>query len=326
MQNDDAWPAKEPADRRPSAGWSLHARQITRLTRGSDALHFFYDAQSMPAMVKFNGALYSYVHNLQGDIVGIVDSVGSLVVEYKYDAWGKPTLVRTLTTAYEALAELNPFRYRGYVYDEETELYYLRSRYYNTKGMRFLNADDLTHYFFYMRVDNCYAYCYCCPTMYVDKDGFAGAEIDLGSGWRARIDGASSNGRVQRHIHIWKKGGPSYSQNEDGSVHDGQSGNPPEWVRRKLRELRKWNWRENSTPAPATSPTPAPSLTPAPAPAPLPLPTAEPQEDEDTEYSSSNVGEVALGLGGVAMFVYIVWCIGKVLSAVPTGGASLVLP
>ena len=29
------------------------------------------------------------------------------------------------------LGTLNPFRYRGYVYDEETGLYYLRSRYYN---------------------------------------------------------------------------------------------------------------------------------------------------------------------------------------------------
>ena len=83
-------------------------------------------------MVEFNGTVYSYVHNLQGDVVGIVDSAGSLVVEYKYDAWGKPILVRTLTTAYEALAELNPFRYRGYVFDEETRLYYLRSRYYRT--------------------------------------------------------------------------------------------------------------------------------------------------------------------------------------------------
>ena len=56
-------------------------------------MHFFYDAQGRPAMVEFNGALYSYVHNLQGDIVGILDNAGSLVVEYKYDAWGKPTLV-----------------------------------------------------------------------------------------------------------------------------------------------------------------------------------------------------------------------------------------
>ena len=106
-------------------------------------MHFFYDAQSRPAMVDFNGALYSYIHNLQGDVVGIVDSAGSLVVEYKYDAWGKPTLVRTLTTAYEMLAELNPCRYRGYVFDEETGLYYLRSRYYTPVFNHFINADGL---------------------------------------------------------------------------------------------------------------------------------------------------------------------------------------
>ena len=111
--------------------YTLHGKLVTHLTRGSDGMHFFYDAQGRPAMVEFNGALYSYVHNLQGDIVGILDSTGSLVVEYKYDAWGKPTLVRTLTTAYEALVELNPFRYRGYVYDEESGLYYLRSRAYD---------------------------------------------------------------------------------------------------------------------------------------------------------------------------------------------------
>ena len=123
--------------------YTLHCKLVMHLTRGSDEMHFFYDAQSRPAMVEFNGALYSYVHNLQGDIVGILDNAGSLVVEYKYDAWGKPTLVRTLTTAYEALAELNPFRYRGYVYDEETELYYLRSRYYDCQRLYFLTFDPL---------------------------------------------------------------------------------------------------------------------------------------------------------------------------------------
>ena len=29
------------------------------------------------------------------------------------------------------LANINPFRYRGYVYDSETGLYYLKSRYYD---------------------------------------------------------------------------------------------------------------------------------------------------------------------------------------------------
>ncbi|MEA4933535.1 MAG: RHS repeat-associated core domain-containing protein [Lawsonibacter sp.] len=42
------------------------------------------------------------------------------------------------------LGKDNPFRYRGYVWDEETGLYYLRSRYYDPSWGRFVNADKLT--------------------------------------------------------------------------------------------------------------------------------------------------------------------------------------
>ena len=41
------------------------------------------------------------------------------------------------------IANLNPFRYRGYMYDEESGFYYLRSRYYDPYIGRFLNADAL---------------------------------------------------------------------------------------------------------------------------------------------------------------------------------------
>ena len=151
--------------------YTLHGKLVTHLTRGSDEMHFFYDAQSRPAMVEFNGAIYSYVHNLQGDIVGILDNAGSLVVEYKYDAWGKPTLVRTLTTAYEALAELNPFRYRGYVYDEETGLYYLRSRYYSPDILRFIKEDDFIFPVGGVLESSLYGYCLNNPIRLVDPTG-----------------------------------------------------------------------------------------------------------------------------------------------------------
>ena len=135
-------------------------------------MHFFYDAQSRPAMVEFNGALYSYIHNLQGDVVGIVDSAGSLVVEYKYDAWGKPTLVRTLTTAYEALAELNPFRYRGYVYDENTGFCWAMSRYYCPRMHRFICADDIAYLSSHNSLKNSYAYCNLRPVKLKDPTGY----------------------------------------------------------------------------------------------------------------------------------------------------------
>lgn len=65
------------------------------------------------------------------------------MVEYGYDAWGKVTYTRTLTSANEKLVELYPFRYRGYVWDEETGWYYLRSRYYASSWGRFVNADAI---------------------------------------------------------------------------------------------------------------------------------------------------------------------------------------
>ena len=93
-------------------------------------MRFFYESQGRPAFVEYDSAMYCYVHNLQGDIVGIIDGYNSLVVEYKYDAWGKP--ISTTGSLVTALGKLSPFRYRGYVYDVETELYYLRSWYYTS--------------------------------------------------------------------------------------------------------------------------------------------------------------------------------------------------
>lgn len=76
-----------------------------------------------------NGVRYTCIHNLQGDIVALLDSIGALVVEFKCEAWGKSLSV--MGDLKDTLGRRNPFRYRGYVCNEETNRYYLRSRYYN---------------------------------------------------------------------------------------------------------------------------------------------------------------------------------------------------
>ena len=128
----------------------LHGKNVVHMTRGADELHFFYDAQNRPAVVVYNGTAYAYVKSLQGDIVAILDENGNTVVSYGYDAWGAP-LWCTGELA-EPLGKVQPFRYRGYVFDEETGLYYLRSRYYNAVVGRFLNEDALLS-------GNLYSYC-----------------------------------------------------------------------------------------------------------------------------------------------------------------------
>jgi len=101
------------------------------------------------------------------------------VVEYGYDAWGKPTRIwslthntdSTLTSEYQKLAQLNPFRYRGYVWDEETGLYYLRSRYYDPSWGRFLNVDSLAGKVGSLLGHNLFAYCVANPVGLIDPDG-----------------------------------------------------------------------------------------------------------------------------------------------------------
>ena len=109
------------------------------------------------------------MHNLQGDIVAILDSNGTAVVQYKYDAWGKQ-ISKTGTLA-STLGTIQPFRYRGYVYDEETGLYYLRSRYYNPYSARFINSDNTLGNSTNLLAHNVFAYCGCNPITFLDPFG-----------------------------------------------------------------------------------------------------------------------------------------------------------
>ena len=93
--------------------YTLHGKNVVHMTRASDELHFFYDAQNRPAVGVYNGVPYAYVKSLQGDIVAILDENGNTVVSYGYDAWGAP-LWCTGELA-ETLGMVQPFRYRGYV-------------------------------------------------------------------------------------------------------------------------------------------------------------------------------------------------------------------
>ena len=158
-----------------TTNYTLHGKLITLMTAGDDVLHFFYDAQSRPAKVSYNGNIYTYLHNLQGDIIGILDNAGNLVVEYKYDAWGKS--IATTGNLADTLGKRNPFRYRGYIYDEETGLYYLRSRYYNAEIGRMLNADNSVIHKSNIFGYNVFAYGCNNPIMYSDADGQLGKWI-----------------------------------------------------------------------------------------------------------------------------------------------------
>ena len=69
------------------------------------------------------------------------------------------------------MVEWKPLRYRGYVYDNETALYYLQSRYYDPAIGRFINGDVLISSAQGLVGNNVFAYCSNNPVVRLDRDG-----------------------------------------------------------------------------------------------------------------------------------------------------------
>ena len=86
----------------------------------TNVIEFVYDSNGSPIYMEYNGVIYYYEENLQGDIVAILDANGNTVVEYSYDIWGK--LLGITGELADTLGVVNPLRYRGYYYDTETNL------------------------------------------------------------------------------------------------------------------------------------------------------------------------------------------------------------
>ena len=135
---------------------------------GTNKLLFSYDEQSNVVAVDYNGTYYYYLRDGQGNIIKLIDGNGATVVSYSYDPWGACTTSGTMAST---LGTLNPFRYHGYVYDEETGWYYLSSRYYNPEVGRYLSADTLSSTGQGVLGYNMYAYCLNNPTTNYDPSG-----------------------------------------------------------------------------------------------------------------------------------------------------------
>ena len=158
----------------------LNGTQILAQKTGSDVMWFFYDSTGTRIGVQQGNVTAYYMYNLHGDVVGLADAAtGKIIAKYLYDAWGKCVSIEN--AGGYTIGTANPFRYRGYYYDNETGFYYLNSRYYNPEVGRFLNADafvttDITG----ALSANMFAYCENNPVNRADFYGTFWKEI---GGW-----------------------------------------------------------------------------------------------------------------------------------------------
>ncbi|KPU45337.1 tRNA nuclease WapA precursor [Oxobacter pfennigii] len=121
--------------------YHLVGDKVTFEETGSDKIYFTYDGAGKLVSMNLNGVEYFYIRNAVGNITGLLDSTGTQVVFYSYDSWGKAS--EPTGSLAGTVGVKNPYRYRGYRYDNETALYYLNSRYYNPEWGRFISIDAI---------------------------------------------------------------------------------------------------------------------------------------------------------------------------------------
>lgn len=122
-------------------------RDLLLEKNGNNVIYYLRDDTSGLIGLKYNNSIYYYVKSVFGDILGIVDSNYSLVAKYEYDALGNIISITDsnnidISSNNSHIANINPYRYRSYYYDQETKLYYLNNRYYNPEWGRFLSTDN----------------------------------------------------------------------------------------------------------------------------------------------------------------------------------------
>ena len=110
-----------------------------------------------------NGKELYYLYNGHKDVVALADKEGKIIATYYYDTFGVLT---------DSTGEAdNPIRYSGYQYDEETGLYYLNARMYDSSVARFLQEDTYTGDIKDPLSLNLYTYCQNNPLIYDDPTG-----------------------------------------------------------------------------------------------------------------------------------------------------------
>ena len=144
--------------------YTLSNGLVIRETDGTYVIIYTYDYDG--TLISFHydndqfdttpGQEYFYIHNLQGDVIKIIDALGQIVIEYHYDGYGN--IINDIES--NPFYYINHYTYRGYRYDDEIGLFYCNARYYQPTIGRWLNADSV-HYLDPMNTNglNLFAYC-----------------------------------------------------------------------------------------------------------------------------------------------------------------------
>lgn len=148
VYNDEGLRIKKTDYRGVTWNYIYDGNKLIRETSINNTLDFLYDEyDNLYGFIKDNSEKYLYIRDQLQNIIGITDINGKIVVKYSYDAWG--AIKSIIDTSSSGIGKLNPFRFKGYYYDNESRLFIVGQRYYNPEFCRFIqpvDASTLTPY------------------------------------------------------------------------------------------------------------------------------------------------------------------------------------
>lgn len=148
VYNDEGLRIKKTDYRGVTWNYIYDGNKLIREKSINNTLDFLYDEyDNLYGFIKDNTEKYLYIRYQLQNIIGITDINGKIVVKYSYDAWG--ALKNIEDTSSSGIGKLNPFRFKGYYYDNESRLFIVGQRYYNPEFCRFIqpvDASTLTPY------------------------------------------------------------------------------------------------------------------------------------------------------------------------------------
>lgn len=107
---------------------------------------YIYDEISNVIGFIYNNIEYFFEKNNLGNIIRIFDKNNNTIAIYDYDGYGKHKVLDSLgveNNEQNFIGNINPFRYKGYYYDVETNLFLVTSRYYSPELGRFIQPADV---------------------------------------------------------------------------------------------------------------------------------------------------------------------------------------
>ena len=144
VYNDQGLRIKKTDYRGVTWNYIYDGNKLIREKSINNTLDFLYDEyDNLYGFIKDNSEKYLYIRDQLQNIIGIIDINGKIVVKYSYDAWG--AIKSIIDTSSSGIGKLNPFRFKGYYYDNESSMYYCKTRYYVPQWGRWLSADSIEY-------------------------------------------------------------------------------------------------------------------------------------------------------------------------------------